>query len=210
MKQYTFGNPDANVVLIQPVDDHDLAWIEKETAAIAENSDTDFQLIAVKVRDWNKDLSPWEAPPVFGKESFGNGAGDTLKEILEICTDPGRTYFIGGYSLAALFALWAACQTDVFHGVAAASPSAWFPGFTDYMKEHGIQTDVVYLSLGDKEEKTRNQVMATVGGRIREMHALLEERGVNCVLEWNKGNHFKNADLRTARAFAWIMNEQNR
>ena len=210
MKQYIFGNPDANVVLIQPVDDHDLAWIEKETAAIAENSDTDFQLIAVKVHDWNKDLSPWEAPPVFGKESFGNGAGETLEKILEICTDPGRTYYIGGYSLAALFALWAACQTDVFRGVAAASPSAWFPGFTDYMKEHGLQTDAVYLSLGDKEEKTRNQVMATVGVRIREMHALLEERGVNCVLEWNKGNHFKDADLRTARAFAWIMNEQNR
>ena len=62
--------------------------------------------------------------------------------------------------MAGLFTLWAAYQTDAFAGVAAASPSIWFPDFLQYMKEHDIRTESVYLSLGDREEKTRNLVMA--------------------------------------------------
>ena len=58
--------------------------------------------------------------------------------------------------MAGLFSLWAAYQTDAFAGVAAASPSIWFPDFLQYMKEHDIRTESVYLSLGDREEKTRN------------------------------------------------------
>lgn len=58
--------------------------------------------------------------------------------------------------MAGLFSLWAAYQTDTFAGVAAASPSIWFPDFLQYMKEHDIRTESVYLSLGDREEKTRN------------------------------------------------------
>jgi hypothetical protein len=65
----------------------------------------------------------------------------------------------------------------------------------------------VYLSLGDKEEKTRNQMMAAVGDRIREAYKLLTQQGVRTELEWNKGGHFKEADLRTARAFAWAMEQ---
>ena len=207
MKTFEFGNPDAGIVLIQPVDDHDLETIENEFAVLSGLCPVSFRLIAVKIRDWNHDLSPWEAPAVFGKEGFGGGAPETLKELLELCENKSRTYYIGGYSLAGLFALWAAYQTDVFAGVAAASPSVWFPGFADYMKENEIRTGTVYLSLGDREEKTRNPVMATVGDRIREAHALLKERGAETVLEWNEGNHFKDADIRTAKAFAWALAE---
>ena len=207
MNIFEFGNPDADTVLIQPADGHDLQGIENETALIRENCDKDFRLIAVKVNDWNRELSPWKAPAVFGKEGFGGGAPDLLGEILELCADSRRTYYIGGYSLAGLFALWAVHQTDLFRGAAAASPSVWFPGFADYMKEHRIRTGAVYLSLGDREEKTRNPVMAAVGDRIREVHALLEERGINCILEWNGGNHFRDADIRTAKAFAWVMKQ---
>lgn len=52
--------------------------------------------------------------------------------------------------------------------------------------------------------------MATVGDRMREAYALLKSRGLNCVLEWNEGNHFKDPDLRTARAFAWVMNSRGK
>ena len=131
----TCGNSSASIVLIQMVDDHDLAGIESEAAEIKKRTDADFYLIAVRIQNWNRDLSPWPAPAVFGKEGFGNGAADTLDEVLKTCTDQEKTYFIGGYSLAGLFALWAAYQTDVFKGVAAASPSMWFPGFADYMRE---------------------------------------------------------------------------
>jgi hypothetical protein len=209
MKTYEFGNAGSNIVLIQPVDDHDLEGIENEFAEISSSCGMNVRLIAVRINNWNNDLSPWEAPAVFGKENFGGEASKTLCELMDLCKDKGKRYFIGGYSLAGLFALWAAYQTDIFEGVAAASPSMWFPGFADYMKKNELHTNTVYLSLGDREEKARNPVMATVGDRIREAEALLKDKDVNCILEWNEGNHFKDADIRTAKAFAWVLNTKN-
>lgn len=205
MERLEFGNRDANIVLIQPVDAHDLEVIEREAALIREFTKKDFLLAAFQVHDWNKDLSPWKAPAVFGREDFGEGAGDTLSEILNYCTDKTKNYYIGGYSLAGLFALWAVTRTDVFQGAACASPSLWFPGFEEYVRDHEILTQNVYLSLGDREEKARNPVMATVGDRVRAMHALLSDRKVRCTLEWNEGNHFRDSELRSAKAFSWVL-----
>ena len=204
METYLFGNEPAPNTLIQPVDSHDLEGIENEVRTIRELTEADFQLIAVKVESWNRDLSPWKAPAVFGNEGFGDGATEFLDEILKLCPD-GRTCFIGGYSLAGLFALWAAYRTGRFAGTAAASPSVWFPGFPEFMRNNRIQTSAVYLSLGDREEKTRNPVMAAVGNRIREAEDILKNQGVRCRLEWNPGNHFRDADIRTAKAFAWVL-----
>ena len=57
------------------------------------------------------------------------------------------------------------------------------------------------------EEHTKNAVMAAVGDNIRTLHSQLTARGVDCTLEWNSGGHFKDADLRTAKAFRWVMEE---
>ena len=207
MECFEYGNPQARTVLLQMVDGHDLSFMESEVSLIRSGTEADFRLCAFLVEDWNRDLSPWEVPPVFGQEGFGGGAPETLGQLLSLCGDPEKTYFIGGYSLAGLFALWAAFQTDRFRGVAAASPSVWFPGFPDYAREHEILVPSVYLSLGDREEKTRNPVMATVAERIRELEGLLRSRGVDCALEWNEGNHFRDADKRTAKAFLWLLNQ---
>ena len=205
MKIYKFGNNNADIILVQPVDEHDLSAIENEIAFIKQEVDKDFGLIAVKVDDWNNDLSPWPMKAVFGNHDFGSGASKTLNEILKLCDDKTKTYYIGGYSLAALFSLWAVYQTNIFSGVASASPSMWFEGFVDYMKNNQIKTNKVYLSLGDKEDKTRNQIMATVKERIEISYSFLKEKGVNTTLEWNKGNHFQDFDLRVAKAFIWLM-----
>ena len=209
MKTYEFGERTAGICLIQPVDDHDLTGIENEYDRICELSGKEFCLIAFKVGDWNKDLSPWNAPAVFGNEDFGDGATDTLSEILSFCPEDGRKYYIGGYSLAGLFALWASTQTDRFAGVAAASPSVWFPGWIDYAEANEIKTGKVYLSLGDKEEKTRNPVMRTVGDNIRRQYGILQADTAcdECTLEMNQGNHFKEPDIRTAKGFAWLLKE---
>ncbi|MBO4363946.1 MAG: esterase [Clostridia bacterium] len=205
MVSLDFGNIYSKYVLVQPVDEYELSTIESEVRLIKELSGKDFMLKAFPVNDWNNDLSPWNSPPVFGKNGFGDGAAKTLDQILQHCGDRSKTYFIGGYSLAGLFSLWAAFQTDLFEGVAAASPSVWFPGFSDFVKANNISCGSVYLSLGDREEQTRNPVMATVGDRIRDIHETIFERGVECVLEMNEGNHFKDADLRTAKAFSWLL-----
>ena len=64
----------------------------------------------------------------------------------------------------------------------------------------------VYLSLGDKEEKTKNPTMAQVGNCIRKQQELLTAQGINTILEWNPGNHFQHSDERTAKGFAWVIN----
>ncbi len=202
-----YGSTSANIILIQMVDDHDLAGIENEVSYIREHTAKDFRLLAVKVRDWNTDLSPWHAPAVFGNGGFGAGAAETLEEVKKLCVDSSKSYYLGGYSLAGLFALWAAYRTDRFKGVAAASPSVWFPGFSEYMKEHEIRTNSVYLSLGDKEAKTRNPVLAAVADRIQEAYDRLRSHDVRGTLEWNPGNHFRDPDIRTAKAFVWVMDQ---
>jgi len=208
MKILELGELSAETVLIQPIGDHELAGLDLELRSIQELTNQSFRFVAVKVDQWNDDLSPWNAPAVFHDESFGSGAAATLDRIVEYCKDESLTYYIGGYSLAGLFSLWAACQTEVFSGVAAASPSMWFPGFLDYLKGQPIHSRAVYLSLGDKEEKVSNPVLKTVGDCIREGHELFRAQGIDCKLEWNKGNHFREPDMRTAKAFAWLMNTQ--
>lgn len=79
----------------------------------------------------------------------------------------------------------------------------------EFEQQHPMQEQHVYLSLGDKEERTKNIVMDAVGDNIRTLHSRLIERGADCALEWNSGGHFKDADLRTAKAFRWAM-EENR
>lgn len=209
MITYEYGNPEADTVLIQPTGEHELASLENEVREIEKRTSKEFRFIATKVENWNDDLSPWKAPAVFKKEDFCGGASKTLENIIALCADKNRKYYIGGYSLAGLFALWVACQTDIFSGVAAASPSVWFPGFIDYMKTYKMKSQNVYLSLGDREEKTRNPVIAQIGNCIKEEYRCLLENGINCILEWNKGNHFKEADIRTAKAFAWILNNDS-
>lgn len=214
MTRYTYGNPDSNRVLIQMVDDHDLSVIEDEVNYIRQEVGDDFYLLALKVEDWNHDLSPWQAPAAFGNEVFDGGASETLHGVLDVIQEiepngmtSDRQYFMGGYSLAGLFALWAGYQTEIFSGIAAASPSIWFPGFVDYMKSNSLNSNRVYLSLGDREERTRNQMMATVGDCIREAETIITSTGIPCILEWNQGNHFKDPDIRTGKAFAWVLKE---
>ena len=111
----------------------------------------------------------------------------------------------GGYSLAGLFSLWSAAQVDDFAAVAAVSPSVWFPGWADYADAHPVLARAAYLSLGDREEKSRNPVLASVGDAIRREDARLSERGVRHTLQWNVGNHFQDAEKRCADGFAWCM-----
>lgn len=203
-------------LLIQPVDEHDLELMESEVAVIKELSDKHFTLVALKVWDWWSELTPWSAPPTFGKVPFGDKAGETLDFIQAhllpelkaqgIYCQETMHCLLGGYSLAGLFALWAGYQTDSFDGIAAVSPSVWFPDWTGYAGSHKPLAHSVYLSLGDKEEKAKNPVMSQVGNAIRKQHELLDGQDVKTVLEWNIGNHFVDSDKRTAKGFAWLIN----
>ena len=204
-----YARPGARVLLVQPADGRGLSLLDREAAAISGRTGTPFVLAAFRVADWNRDLSPWEAPPVFGSGGFSGGAGETRRRIegellpklfSRYALPPDAPVILGGYSLAGLFALWCGYESGRYAAVAAASPSVWFPGWIPYAEERACRAGFVYLSLGDREEKTGNPVMAAVGGCIRRQYALLPEG--RRALEWNEGNHFREPDLRTATAFA--------
>ena len=207
---FLYQDEAAKHLLIQPIDEHDLEVLDQEVEAIKELSDKPFSLVAFMIKDWNQELTPWVAPPVFGKTPFGDGAEKTLKfitsQLLPEVQENIPHLILGGYSLAGLFALWAGYQTDKFEGIAAASPSVWYPKWIDYASENKPLAKSVYLSLGDKEEKAKNPVMAQVGNAIRKQHELLTEQEINTILEWNAGNHFVDSDKRIAKGFAWLLN----
>lgn len=214
---FLYHDAAATHLLIQPVDEHDLEVLDQEIEAIVHQTKTPYSLVALLFEDWNQELTPWAAPAVFGKNPFGDGANNTLKFITEQLLpslaadriyDASMRLLLGGYSLAGLFALWSTYQTDMFDGIAAASPSVWFPQWLDYAKEERPLAKSIYLSLGDKEEKAKNPIMAQVGNAIRKQHELLMEQEVNTILEWNAGNHFVDSEKRMAKGFAWLLNNQ--
>ena len=213
------GDVNARIRIIQPMDDHELEALNDEIALIVEYSgEASFLLAAVPVRDWNAELSPWPAPPVFGREPFAGRADALLQDVIETLLpalsarhpveDPA--YVIGGYSLAGLFALYAAYRTGLFHGVAAVSPSLWYPDWSAFADSRAIGADCAYLSLGDREERARNPVMARVGDGVRaEYQRLKAALGNRAALEWNPGNHFNEPERRTAKGLGWVVRRMN-
>ncbi|MBP5486706.1 MAG: esterase [Bacteroidales bacterium] len=211
---YAEGEPE--VLLVEPMDEQDLEFLDRELEILKAEAVRPFALAALVINDWNRELAPWPADPVFGKELFTGGAPATLRFIEDRLIPKVESLFpslkggrriIGGYSLSALFALWCAYESDSFDGIAAASPSVWYPGWMEFVRSHNPKAHNVYLSLGDKEYKSRNRTLATVETCIRDYSEILSAtEGMKTTLEWNPGNHFVDADLRTARAFMWTLN----
>lgn len=180
-----------------------------------ENSAAHFHFVLIETDSWNDRLSPWEAPPVFGREGFGGGGKGTLRWLMEevIPAVEGENFgdnrrIIGGYSLAGLFSLWAFYETGLFEGAVSCSSSLWYPGWDRYMQ--GRSSPVggkVYLSLGDSEERTKNQQMQKVGERTRrQLEMLKEDENISeAKLEWNPGGHFKDAEERLTKGIRWMM-----
>ena len=166
----------------------------------------DFTFVTIGVRNWNHDLSPWCSPPVFGKDGFGDGATDLLGFIEgNVVPDIVEPIIIGGYSLTGLFSLWSGYESKSFRNIAAISPSVWFPGWIDYASERRIQADSVYLSLGNKESHTKNEVVSKVAENLCKQYDLLCDN-TDCILEWNEGGHFDNVERRVVDAFIKITN----
>jgi len=209
------ADEEPEVLLVEPLDARELEGLDAELSAIKEGCKQRLAYVALIVEDWNKELAPWTAAPVFGKVPFGDGARNTL-EIIENGVIPemyrrfdtlkGAEVIIGGYSLAGLFSLWCCYKSVSFKGVAAASPSVWYPEWMKYIGSHKPNAKRIYLSLGDAEAKTKNAVMATVEENIRAMYDTLEGLpGVESTLVFNPGDHFKDPALRTAQAFIWAL-----
>lgn len=182
-----------------------------EVKALTNN---DFSLAVFDVTDWNAQFSPWTAPAVFGKDSFSGKGNDTLRfledEFLpEIKSKfPESEVFLTGYSLAGLFSLWALYETDKFNGAVCCSSSLWFDKWDEYASLHRIKSpSTIYMSLGDREEKTKNKVMSIVGDRTRRQAEILKEdpNVEKLYFEWNEGGHFVEPLKRVAKGITRIL-----
>ncbi len=203
------------VLLIQTLGAQERGSIDSEVEMIRTAIDVPFVMAAFAIGDWEVELTPWYDPEVSHRKEVGRHAGETLQYV----TDTFLPYLhqeygtlptvLGGYSLGGLFSLWAASQTDCFAAVAAMSPSVWIAGWQDFAREHPVQSQHVYLSLGDREEHTRNKAVAQVGSNIRFEYELLQQTMSpnQCILEWNPGNHFADGAHRTAKGFSWCVGQ---
>lgn len=201
------GSTDAESILLMPMDLREMQDAPLYEQMLSDQAQVPFSLLLYWIDDWNTELSPWPAPPVYGKEPFSGRAEHTLETIRKEADSffQNRTILIGGYSLAGFFALWAAYQTDLFTGVAAVSPSLWYPGWIPYAEANPIRAKAVYLSLGDREEKTKHPVLSVVGDGVRRQEELLKKSGVLTTLEWNPGGHFQDPVQRTVKGFLWLL-----
>ena len=184
-------------------------------------SDRQFVLASLSGFDWNRDLSPWPAKAVFkGGEDFMGKADDYLEQILTKILPAVKEELsqkniivsytaLAGYSLAGLFALYAGIRCDIFSKIASVSGSLWYPGFDGYLYEHGISENVgcVYLSLGDLEARTRNELMSAVQIKTEAICDFLKNK-TKAVFELNEGNHFRDPSLRTAKGIRYLLNDQ--
>ena len=213
---YMKENENTEYVLIQPVDEHDIDVLDNEVRYISENISKNFSLAAFKIGDWNSELTPWEMPLLRGKGNFGNGADKTLKFIKEKLIpslvefmniqDKDVKYILGGYSLAGLFSLWSGYETNTFYGVAGVSPSVWYEGWIDFVRNAELKANNVYLSLGKREETSKHKILAKIGDNIREYFEILKNSGIEkSILEWNEGNHFRDSDIRMGKGFVWLI-----
>jgi len=177
---------------------------------------TSLNLLVIGNIDWNHDMSPWYMPSIYSKEkSFSGGADEYLKLLIdkilprakELMDGEPKFTGIAGYSLAGLFAVYAMYKTDVFDRVACMSGSLWFHDFIEYCKrnEYKRLPDKIYFSLGDKEANTRNPVLKTVEYNTRELSEYFKNLGSEVIFELNKGNHFTDTVLRSAKGIKAIL-----
>lgn len=176
----------------------------------------DCNLLVIGNLNWDHDMTPWYCPPLSENDAPCTGGADEyldlpLTEIIPKAKEriKGEPPILGiaGYSLAGLFAVYAMYKTDAFDRVASMSGSLWFPDFKEYCTVHEIKRkpDKLYLSLGDKEAKSRNKMLKTVQDNTEALATYYKELGVDVTWELNPGNHFKDAALRSAKGIMAII-----
>ena len=173
-----------------------------------------LSLAAISGLDWGRDMTPWEIPPIFKGDTACSGGADEYLKILTEKIVPAAEQEIGsvswrgiaGYSLAGLFALYSLYRTDIFSRAASVSGSLWYPQFSDYVLSHRMKRvpDRLYLSLGDKESKTRNPYLKTVRKNTEELAEFYQRQNIETAFRLNAGNHAAHAAERTAAGILWL------
>ena len=196
--------------------------ISDDWKSIAENCNDlgcpPFHLILISGLSWDEDLSPWPAGRIISSsDHFTGHAKDyldwLLAKILPLASNAEAPTtklkkVLAGYSMAGLFALYAAYRTGAFDGIVSASGSVWFPDFSAFAQNTPLDPapKCIYLSLGDAESNSRNQCLQQIESITRSLFEHYHDSGIPSTFELNSGNHFKDYDLRLAKGIAWTLN----
>jgi predicted alpha/beta superfamily hydrolase len=165
-------------------------------------------------------MSPWYMSKLFKDEDEYLGKADEYIEILSKRIIPKITeiinnvlnknisnYTIAGYSLAGLFAIYCLYKTDIFTNAISCSGSLWYPNFVEYIKENDLKAipKKVYFSLGNKESKTKNELMSKVEEKTKIIEHYFKDKNIETIYEENEGNHFQDVTNRIAKGVNWIL-----
>ena len=180
----------------------------------------DAWVIQVQGADWNRDFSPWKAPRVFAKgDDFSGGADAYLAQLLESIPVWEKRWDvnpcwrgIAGYSLVGLFSLFALIKTPLFSRCGCFSGSLWFPGWIEYLEHASFEKkpDYVFLSLGDREGKTRNPLLSSIDECTRKTGEMLSQKGVRWDFVSHPGGHFDRVDERIETGIGRIVSFLNK
>lgn len=158
------------------------------------------RLVMIYPYDWNYCMTPWK---YHDKNMGKTGGGEEFLSwfISEIYDEKYQRQYIGGYSLGGLFALFAACEKELFDGVMSVSGSLWYPGALEYFNEKSIGKRIgkIYMSLGDKESLTKNAEREKVGFNTEKL-AEVFGRTKEVFFEYNRGGHFTDINGRIAKS----------
>jgi predicted alpha/beta superfamily hydrolase len=158
--------------------------------------------------NWDSDYSPWTAD--LGGRHFAGKGNETASFTMEkFIPEISRRYsisaeiYICGYSLGGLAALYAHCLFG-FSGCASCSGSLWYPGWFEFLEAH-IPNGRIYLSLGGKEEKTKDPYMSRVGEATQLTKNMIRSSADEAVYIREAGGHFKEVPERIARGILWLL-----
>lgn len=177
----------------------------------------DFTLVTVSGLNWEAELSPWTAGNLFKYSEMFTGGADAYLQFLTQQVIPQAEAGLNGvlwrglagYSLAGLFTVYALYKTDLFSRAASMSGSLWYPGFKDFALQSALckTPQHLYLSLGDKEARARNQYLKTVQQCTEELAAHYRSLGINTCYELNPGGHYRNIINRSAAGIKWLLTQ---
>lgn len=164
------------------------------------------RLVMIYPYDCNYCMTPWK---YHDKNMGKTGGGEEFLSwfISEIYDEKYQRQYIGGYSLGGLFALFAACEKELFDGVMSVSGSLWYPGALEYFNEKSIGKRIgkIYMSLGDKESLTKNAEREKVGFNTEKL-AEVFGKTKEVFFEYNRGGHFTDINGRIAKSILTEIN----
>ena len=162
--------------------------------------------------DWDADLSPWPSKPVISKEDDFKGYGfelakDFEKALSHVPETRKSCIIVAGYSMGGLFALYAPYFINNLYGIAAASPSVWYPDFYEYIDTNPYPYSItrISLSLGDRESCHSNPYLKTTETVLRKLDQLYVSRNISCSFRLDPGDHFTQPDKRLAACIATVL-----